>query len=239
MMYFAIADLHGRYDLLVSALGHVARYDSMGQGKRVVFLGDYVDRGPDSRKIVAHLMAGPTNGTCWQCLKGNHEQMMVGAWVNWHHGDRSYNRLWRLNGGTQTMASYRQSGQWKNRPGLIPRGHIEWLHRLRAYHRTDTHLFVHAGVDHSLELYQQKEETMLWKLYEDDDLDESFHGLHVVHGHHQHAGGPVLGQNRTNLDTFAWSTGRLVVGVFDDSQGEPVDLIEVTGPTYEMMDGEP
>src|SRR5262249_28722810 len=71
-------------------------------------------------------------------------------------------------------------------------------------------IFVHAGVDPNCSLDEQAPQDLIWKIY--DDRDEGGHGQrHIVHGHHQHADGPILKKNRTNLDTFAWYTGRLVM----------------------------
>jgi len=59
---------------------------------------------------------------------------------------------------------------------------------------------------------------------------------HVVHGHHQHANGPIFKKNRTNLDTFAWYTGRLAIGVFDDGRpGGPIEVLKVNGEPIEKV----
>ena len=102
----------------------------------------------------------------------------------------------------------------------------------------DAHrIFVHAGVDRFKPLDQQDSQVLFWKLY--DDNDEGGHDRrHVVHGHHQFEDGPIKHPGRTDLDTFAWYTGRLVVGVFDDEMaGGPIDCIEVIGPRA-SLDGE-
>jgi serine/threonine protein phosphatase 1 len=75
----------------------------------------------------------------------------------------------------------------------------------------------------------------LWKIYPDDD-DRGHGQRHVVHGHHQHANGPIFKNNRTNLDTFAWYTGRLAIGVFDDARpGGPIEALEVNGESIEKI----
>jgi serine/threonine protein phosphatase 1 len=88
-----------------------------------------------------------------------------------------------------------------------------------------------AGVDPNCSLDEQDPQDVIWKIY--DDRDEGGHGQrHIVHGHHQHADGPILKKNRTNLDTFAWYIGRLVIGVFDDDMpGGPLEILEVQGPS--------
>jgi serine/threonine protein phosphatase 1 len=73
----------------------------------------------------------------------------------------------------------------------------------------------------------------MWKIYPDDD-ERGYGQRHVVHGHHQHAHGPIFKKNRTNLDTFAWYTGRLAIGVFDDeSPGGPIEVLEVNSEPIE------
>lgn len=107
--------------------------------------------------------------------------------------------------------------------------HLEWLEALPLMHIDLHRVYVHASVDPRLPLNQQPEQACLWYLY--DDEDEGGHGdFHVVHGHEHFVSGPVLKKHRTNIDTFAWSTGRLVVAVFDDDvAGGPVELIEISG----------
>jgi serine/threonine protein phosphatase 1 len=88
---------------------------------------------------------------------------------------------------------------------------------------------VHAGVDPAVPLDLQSEHTLLWKRYPKDDAS-GFGELHVVHGHDNDPEGPLLLAGRSNLDTAAWKTGRLTIGVFDDDRpGGPVDLIVVKG----------
>src|SRR5262249_61456530 len=96
-------------------------------------------------------------------------------------------------------------------------------------------VYVHAGVDPDLPLAAQDPEQLLWKIYKAPD--QRGHGTrHVVHGHHQNKDGPVTTEGRTNLDTQAWYTGRLVIGVFDDEvAGGPVSLLEVHGGAAERL----
>jgi serine/threonine protein phosphatase 1 len=96
-------------------------------------------------------------------------------------------------------------------------------------------VFVHAGIDPNRPLDEQDAENMIWKIYPDDD--GGGHGQrHVVHGHHQHAHGPIFKKNRTNLDTLAWYTGRLAIGVFDDAApGGPIEVLEVLGEPFDKI----
>jgi serine/threonine protein phosphatase 1 len=84
-------------------------------------------------------------------------------------------------------------------------------------------------------LDEQSAENVMWKIYPDDD-DRGHGQRHVVHGHHKHAHGPIFRRNRTNLDTFAWYTGRLAIGVFDDAApGGPIEVLEVHGEPFEEI----
>ena len=111
----------------------------------------------------------------------------------------------------------------------VPQTHIAWLDRLQLMHVDAHRVYVHAGVDPEVPLDRQDEVTMLWKRYP-KGYKHGFGELHVVHGHDNDPDGPLLYEGRSNLDTLAWRTGRLTVGVFDDDRpGGPVELIVVRG----------
>jgi len=112
---------------------------------------------------------------------------------------------------------------------VVPDEHLRWIERLPLMHVDEHRIFVHAGVDPNLSLDEQDSQELIWKIY--GDRDEGGHGRRpVVHGHHQHANGPILKKDRTNLDTFAWYTGRLAIGVFDDdTPGGPLQILEIHG----------
>jgi serine/threonine protein phosphatase 1 len=220
---YAIPDLHGRHDLLVRALASIARHADGSVGT-IVTLGDYVDHGTQSNQVIQCLMEWRWPDWNLVTLKGNHDEVMrltccgtipPVAWV--------------LNGGARTLRSYGHPIQGNIDLSFIPCEHLEWLAKLPSMHVDKFRLFVHAGIDRQLPLDQQTSEQLLWKLYEDSDQG-GYGELHVVHGHHQFHDGPVRKAGRTNLDTAAWLTGRLTIGVFDDDRpGGPIDLIEIVG----------
>ncbi|WP_438752023.1 metallophosphoesterase [Pararhizobium sp. O133] len=221
---YAIADLHGRHDLLVSAVERIEM--SSHSGGTIVFTGDYVDRGPESRQIIETLMAGPQlSGWRWVCLQGNHEEIMLagcGGELQW----------WLPNGGGQTLISYggQPGGNAREAVGLIPKTHLQWLESLPLYHHDKHRVFVHAGVDETLDLEDHPAKILQWHRY-DRSYPHGYRGMHVVHGHEQYDDGPVLHPGRSDFDTFAWYTGRLVVGVFDDDiPGGPTSTFEIIGP---------
>jgi serine/threonine protein phosphatase 1 len=212
---FAIADLHGRFDLLQDALVEIERYPAGAVGRTVVFLGDYIDRGPQGAEVIERLVLGPPPGWRWICLKGNHEAMMAIALQNPDQID-----WWIGNGGDATIRSYQPHRE-------LMAAHLAWVQALPTLHVDAHRVFVHGGVDPAIPLDRQPDKTLLWKRYP-RDAGEGHGDLHVVHGHDPNEDGPLRHPGRTDLDTLAWATGRLVVGVFDDARpGGPIDLIEL------------
>jgi serine/threonine protein phosphatase 1 len=212
---YVIPDIHGRYDLLNEGLAEIAVH-SGGNAGVIVTIGDYVDKGPESKQVIDRMLSGVADGWRLIALKGNHDAMMVEALR-----DRSKMAAWIGKGGDTALASY--GGD----PAAVPQTHIAWLDELRLMHVDNHRVYVHAGVDPEIPLDRQSETTLLWKRY-----PQGFTGghgeRHVVHGHDNFPEGPLLYEGRTNLDTLAWRTGRLVIGIFDDERpGGPVDFIVV------------
>ena len=214
---YVIPDIHGRYDLLCDGLAEIAAR-AAGKTSVIVAIGDYVDKGPDSREVIDRLLSGVGEGFSLVALKGNHDAMMVDAL---RHPAKM--AAWIAKGGDAALASY--GGD----PTAVPQTHIDWLDGLRLMHIDAHRLYVHAGVDPELPLDRQSEETLLWKRYP-TGYAGGFGNLHVVHGHDNDPEGPLLYEGRTNLDTLAWRTGRLTIGIFDDDRpGGPIDFIVIKG----------
>jgi serine/threonine protein phosphatase 1 len=213
---FVIPDLHGRLDLLEEGLAAIA-VRSTGERDTIVTIGDYVDKGPASKDVIDRLRPGVA-GFKLVTLKGNHDAMMVDALR-----DQSKIADWLDKGGDAALASY--GGD----PTHVPPVHVDWLDRLRLFYVDAHRLYVHAGVDPEVPLDRQSQKTLLWKRYP-KEFSAAFGDLHVVHGHDNNPNGPLLYAHRTNLDTLAWRTGRLTIGVFDDDRpGGPIDLIVIQG----------
>ena len=216
---YAVGDIHGRADLLCVMLDMIEA-DAGKRPAKIVFLGDYVDRGPDSAVVVQMLMAGPRrDGDMFVCLKGNHEDLMVGSVIA---GDESAERCWIGNGGAQTVMSY---------GGTVPWAHAEWMNALPVMHEDARRVYVHAGLMPGMDIGENDPETCMW--IRDRFLrDGGSWSKHVVHGHTPQWDGkpdaskPELLAHRTNLDTAAYHTGVLTAGVFnDDKAGGPYRLI--------------
>lgn len=151
MALTAIGDIHGRLDAMNELL---ERLDP-GPSDQLVFVGDYIDRGPRSKQVIDRLLELEQEVSCI-FLRGNHEAMMLdyledGAW-----------NLWRMNGGVETLETYSVDGTVE-----IPETHRDFVARTRLYYETDEFFFVHAGLkpDLSIEenLRRHDEQVLLWE----------------------------------------------------------------------------
>lgn len=220
---FAIPDLHGRDDLLVKALSMLnAEYDV---GGTIVFLGDYIDRGPESRQVVERLMRGPSDPKWyWICLSGNHETMFTEAETNLGRSE-----YWMQNGGIATMRSFGWTGAQDaiDFNKTLDQELRDWVRDLPLVYQDNHRVYVHAFIEDGKPMEKQNQYRMMWSRYRDSDVG-GYMGKHVVHGHQAHVDGPKYFEHRTNLDTRAYETGRLCIGVFDDDvAGAPIKIIEV------------
>ena len=220
---YAIPDLHGRFDLLRLALERIAA-DAAGAPYTVVTLGDYVDRGPESRLVIEGLMGHDDAAFRLVCLRGNHEGMMFAAIVG-----EMRPAWWLSNGGAETLLSYGHPTGGAYRPSVVPRAHTTWMIERPCLYRDEFRVYVHADIDETKPLAEQNDELLTWGRRKRDE-DVAYPGLYVVHGHTPFDDGPVILAGRCNLDTRAWKTGRLCVGVFrDDVPGGPIDVLIIEG----------
>ena len=225
---FAIGDLHGRSDLLEKALSAIYAYDMAGG--TVVFTGDYVDRGPDSRGVLDILKRGPKDDK-WRfvCLRGNHEDMQI-QWSKHQIGAG----LYMANGGRETLLSYSADVNDPNGYATISHDHLEWIEQLPYYYEDEFRVYVHAFCEPYVPLEEQSVDKMTWRVYP-GHAEGGYWGSnraetpkHVVHGHEPLPNGPERHAYRTNIDTCAWYTGRLAVEVFHDlTPGRSVDSFDV------------
>ena len=137
---YAIADLHGRFDLLKMAFDAISKHTA-GVDFKIITLGDYIDRGPESRQIIDHLMEAQEMGVPLVCLKGNHEDMMVETIRKPLHPD-----WWIGNGGGATLVSYGHPRRGEYDPNVVPVKHLDWLNRLPMLHVDKHRVFVHDAI---------------------------------------------------------------------------------------------
>jgi len=201
---YAIADIHGCLAQL-SALSTLCLNDAGPEPTNFIFLGDYIDRGPHSAKVIDFLMnlqaAAPDRVTC---LMGNHEDLLLSA-----VDDPKNEQRWLRNGGTQTLRSYGAS-----RSTDLPLDHLSWLETLPKFHDDGVRFFVHAGVHPDRPLDQQDEYDLLYIREPFLSSTKDF-GRYIVHGHTPIAdGSPDQRLNRLNIDTGAVFGRRLTAAVF-------------------------
>jgi serine/threonine protein phosphatase 1 len=214
---FAIGDIHGCLGKLRRMMARIEE-EAAGEAVKLVFLGDYIDRGPDSRGTVAELMALHERlGDDAVFLMGNHEEQ---ALYSVDHGTHAGS--WLFNGGDTTLADYGVSDA-----RLLPVDHVAWLRALQFTHDDGRRLFVHAGVDPERPLDNQDEHELVW-IREPFLSDPRDYGRLIVHGHTPlMSGKPDLRANRLNLDTAAVYGGALTAAVFTDNETRPVKFLQV------------
>lgn len=222
---YAIGDIHGRLDLLDRLLGHIAEDIGLAPAARVVvvFLGDLIDRGADSRAVIERVIAGPPRdgplaASRYVSLRGNHEDILLQFLADFSVGPR-----WFRNGGLEAVRSYVgevDAHLAHDYPRLqkmlyraLPTHHLRFLSSIPAWHQEGDYLFVHAGIRPGIDLERQDPYDLMW-------IREPFLSAHetlpkmVVHGHTV-VNEPEVRHNRIGIDTGAYRTGRLTALVLD------------------------
>lgn len=218
-LIYAVGDIHGCYDQLRRLLTQIAsdaEASANGRTTTIIFLGDYVDRGPASRQVLDAL--------CWlkrrrpfhlQFLKGNHEEVMLG-----YIATPVRAREWLRFGGSETLQSYGVTPPAPDDPPeahlaarddlleRLPVAHLRFLEDLELMVGVGDFAFVHAGIKPGVALSRQEEEDLLWIREEFIGSEES-HGRIIVHGHTWDSDRPQVRPHRIGIDTGAYETGVL------------------------------
>lgn len=223
---YAIGDVHG-CDRLLAAMHEKIAADIDArppEAHRIIHLGDYVDRGPDTAAVIERLSRRTESDDHILCLRGNHEEMLLD--FLWASPDAGYNFL--ANGGVATLASYgitldgkrsstpTGSGLAKLFAARLPAGHRAFLENLRYSVRFGDYFFCHAGVRPGVDLERQDAFDLTWIREGFLDSDADF-GAVVVHGHTP-AHEPELRPNRVNIDTGAVLGGPLSCLVLEGAE---------------------
>jgi serine/threonine protein phosphatase 1 len=216
---YAIGDIHGCHEQLVRLLGRISNEMAKSRGRiDLVFLGDYIDRGPQSREVIATLIDLPAN-LHGHFIRGNHEQ----ALLDFLDRPITY-REWARFGAEATLLSYGvappQSSEIANLTAVrdrlaraMPPAHLRFLRSLRPSVAIGDYLFVHAGIRPGVPLSRQTDHDLMW--IRDEFLNsDADHGKVVVHGHTPFAE-PVNRDNRISVDTGAYMTGKLTALVLE------------------------
>lgn len=217
---YVVGDIHGRVDLLKNVFGLIEahRQENGWSDSTIVFLGDYVDRGPRSGDVLQtlfHRQQADPEGLV--CLMGNHEKMLL-EFVD-DPADRG--SRWLVNGGDETLVSYgvdrlhsksdtedmMEAGEAME--AAMPSGLMAWLRALPLTYRSGNIVCTHAGMDPHLTPEDQSDKVLLWG-HRDFISRAREDGLWIAHGHtivpeaHCHSG-------RIAVDTGAYRTGKLTV----------------------------
>lgn len=213
--WYAIGDIHGCYSEL-NTLIELIDDDDNHRGEtdtRLLFVGDYIDRGPCSRDVIRLMMRLDVGDDRVVFLMGNHEETLLAV----ADGNRRAAALFHKMGGRETLLSYGVTAQDYDSAdaagvvdlvrSAIPTDHINWLRKLRLSYQVGDYLFVHAGIRPGIPMKDQLSSDVRW-IRNDFLASTADHGVMIVHGH------SVTEQideraNRIGIDTGAYATGRL------------------------------
>lgn len=191
MRTLIIGDIHG----CLGALDLVLQ--AAGPADRIITLGDYVDRGPDSRGVIDRLITLRQQGKL-VAIRGNHDLMMVGSAQSRSTGH------WMVHGGRETLESYftTEKQDW---PKAIPEPHWEFLSNLNDFHEDEDFFCVHARVEAGLSLEDQPESALMWEKLEEPV--EHYSGKTMICGHTKLSNGiPLRFPKTIAIDTGAYTT---------------------------------
>lgn len=229
---YAIGDIHGRCDLLVKLLDKIdADTAGLPSGTKVilVFLGDYIDRGMQSRQVIDLLMGERLKNYQTVFLMGNHEEALLRF-----RDEASFGVEWARYGGAETLFSYglkppigralhsseAWQSVWEQFRETFPASHLEFYQSMKHYITIGDYFFVHAGLRPDVPIEEQTVKDMLW--IRDEFLDDgAIFPYLVVHGHTT-SQQPFLDNRRMGLDTSAFSSGILTAGKF---AGTDIEII--------------
>jgi serine/threonine protein phosphatase 1 len=215
---YAVGDIHGRLDLLDQMLRMIEADDgerASAARRTLIFLGDYVDRGPHSRGVIETLLNGTPAGFEVICLKGNHEDLLLRSIM----AEPMALLSWAGNGGLETLASYGvlregreeaplRTGEIADALGAaMPPAHLAFFRELELSVSFGDYFFVHAGIRPGVPLTSQDEQDCLY-IREPFLSHRGSFGKVVVHGHTP-VREPEVRPNRIGIDTGAFFTGHL------------------------------
>lgn len=211
---YAIGDVHGRLDLMDDLIARIRADDAARPKARthLIFLGDLIDRGPQSAAILERLSTRPPDFAECHFISGNHEEALIDSL----RGTSAGREGWLAYGGRETLQSYGigdaaiEAGGFmldQEMHSAIPTAHLDFVEGFHRSIRLGDYLFVHAGIRPGVPLDRQLPEDLHW-IREDFLDDDSDHGVVVVHGH-TITEAPVFRTNRIGIDTGAYRTGVL------------------------------
>ncbi|PKU24469.1 metallophosphoesterase [Telmatospirillum siberiense] len=222
---YVIGDIHGRADLLMT-LRRQIREDAEGRGAArnvVIHIGDYVDRGEESHRVLDMLLDDPLPDFESIHLLGNHEKSLLQFLA-----DASIGPYWVRYGGDATLYSFgvrppaasASAAEFERARQLFasnfPSRYRSFLETLSCAHEEGDYLFVHAGIRPGIPLDRQSPDDLLW-IREDFLFSNASHGRVVVHGH-SISDQPEVRHNRIGIDTGAFASGHLTCLVLEGAE---------------------
>jgi serine/threonine protein phosphatase 1 len=198
MKRYVVGDIHGCYDELRELIEKIDVH-SDGHEAKMIFVGDYVDRGPNSKAVVNLIMKMQKQGHV--ALMGNHEDMLI-------NGELMYAK--------ETLKSFHSNH--------LPKDFCDWMQALPKYYDDDTIIVAHAGVHPGLTMDDQPDTYLLWYRYAREQ--SAGLGKHFYHGHTPTINWIERADDRTNVDTGCVYGGHLTAAVVGDD-GSPVEFIQV------------
>ena len=216
---YAIGDIHGRLELLRQLYEQILEdAGSRDQSSQIIFLGDYIDRGPSSADVISFLIDELDLRHEHVFLRGNHEDLMLGFLK-----DPSIGKTWFDVGGLETLESYGIRADMRNMAKIsyalaegIPQSHRHFLERLKFIHTSGDIIFAHAGIRPRVPVERQENADLMWIRREFLEAS-NFGGKCVVHGHSQ-VFKPVNLPHRISVDTGAYHSGKLTCVVLEGEE---------------------
>lgn len=199
MKRYVVGDIHGCYDELDRLYQEISKH-AQGEDFKIIFVGDYIDRGPNSKDVISYVRFC-VNEYGHVALMGNHEDMFVG-------GERLY--------AMATLQSYEGSYDLED--------DIQWMKKLPKYYEDDTIIVVHAGAKPGIPMGQQDDAMLMWYRYAINQAGGM--GKHLYHGHTPRIGAVENYPDRTNVDSGCVFGGLLVAAIVGDN-GKPEGFIHV------------
>lgn len=221
---YCIGDIHGRHDLLIQISERIQQdLDSFHGRSIIVYLGDFIDRGSNTKEVVETLIKSSREGIEYVYLRGNHEQSLLDFLQ-----DASVGKSWLTFGGSATLASYGvHFPKLPTRPEellfiqrelrkQIPLSHLEFFNKTTYCYEIGSYFFAHAGIRPGYPLSRQRPEDILWIREEFLSSKKRFEKV-VVHGH-TIVNEPEILSNRIGIDTGAYATGILTCLILEGNQ---------------------
>jgi serine/threonine protein phosphatase 1 len=222
---YAIGDIHGSLLQLETLVRRIEEDIAQHPGikGRLVFLGDYIDRGPFSKGVIEFVLHGLPASLNAFFLRGNHEDMIL----RFLKGDMPAGEGWLQYGGIATLLSYgiappatvtpeTMAELQKNMQACIPPEHLKFFADAKLYLILGDYCFVHAGIKPSVAMSDQSQDDFLW-IRKEFLVSQADHGKMIIHGHNISLE-PDIRSNRIGIDTGAYATGRLTCLVLQDDK---------------------